>query len=292
MRFTPDSTGIDPMKIAVLSGKGGTGKTLVSVNLAAAAKTSTYIDCDVEEPNGHLFFKPVGIQEEKIYVKIPEVNKNLCDGCRECVVFCKYNALAYIKDRLIVFEEICHSCGGCILVCPEKAFSEKDKEIGRIERGVSGQVQVHSGIMNTGEESGIPIIDRLLEGQDDDPDLLTFIDCPPGTSCIVMETVAGADYCVLVAEPTIFGAHNLAMVYQLVNLMGKPLGVVLNKIQEGDNPSEAFCLEKGLPILGSIPFDQKLGLINSKGEIAVREDQGYRIWFEELLTVILEEACP
>ena len=292
MRFTPDSTGIDPMKIAVLSGKGGTGKTLVSVNLAEVAGQARYLDCDVEEPNGHLFFKPGDLEIERGAVKIPVVDQDKCTGCRKCVDFCQFNALAYIREELIVFEEICHSCGGCVLVCPEKAFSEKDKEIGRIERGVSGQVQVHSGIMNTGEESGIPIIDRLLEGQDDDPDLLTFIDCPPGTSCIVMETVAGADYCVLVAEPTIFGAHNLAMVYQLVNLMGKPLGVVLNKIQEGDNPSEAFCLEKGLPILGSIPFDQKLGLINSKGEIAVREDQGYRIWFEELLTVILEEACP
>ena len=122
------------MRIAVLSGKGGTGKTLVSVNLAAAAKISTYIDCDVEEPNGHLFFKPENIQEEEVHVRIPKVDGKLCNGCRKCVDFCKFNALAYIKDKLIIFEDICHSCGGCILLCPEKALTEKEKVIGKIQK--------------------------------------------------------------------------------------------------------------------------------------------------------------
>ncbi len=291
-RFTQDSTGIDPMKIAVLSGKGGTGKTLVSVNLAWVAGQAHYIDCDVEEPNGHLFFKPQQLETEPVTVDIPVVDQEKCTGCRQCVDFCRFNALACIKDRLIVFEELCHSCGGCVLVCPEKAFSEKDKEIGRIERGVSGPVRVHTGILNTGEESGTPIIGCLLDNRDPDPGRLTLIDCPPGTSCIVMDTVSGADYCVLVAEPTIFGAHNLAMVYELLTLMEKPLGVVLNKVQQGDNPSGQFCIEKGIPVLGSIPFDQKLGLINSKGEIIAQQDEHYRDLFSDLLARILEEARP
>ncbi|NLB27969.1 MAG: 4Fe-4S binding protein [Clostridiaceae bacterium] len=278
------------MKIAVLSGKGGTGKTLVSVNLAELAGEALYLDCDVEEPNGYLFFKPQQLESQAVTVKIPVVDQEKCTGCRQCVDFCQFNALAYIKDRLIVFEEICHSCGGCVLVCPEKAFTEKDKEIGRIERGVSGHVQVHTGILNPGEESGTPIINCLLGDSDDHSDLLTVIDCPPGTSCIVMDTVAGADYCVLVAEPTIFGAHNLAMVHELVTLMGKPFGVVLNKIQEGDNPSGQFCKDKEIPVLGRIPFDQKLGLLNSNGAIAVREDEAYRRIFSDLLAAIRKEA--
>lgn len=278
------------MKIAVLSGKGGTGKTLVSVNLAELAGEALYLDCDVEEPNGYLFFKPQQLESQAVTVKIPVVDQEKCTGCRQCVDFCQFNALAYIKDRLIVFEEICHSCGGCALVCPEKAFTEKDKEIGRIERGVSGHVQVHTGILNPGEESGTPIINCLLGDSDDHSDLLTVIDCPPGTSCIVMDTVAGADYCVLVAEPTIFGAHNLAMVHELVTLMGKPFGVVLNKIQEGDNPSGQFCKDKEIPVLGRIPFDQKLGLLNSNGAIAVREDEAYRRIFSDLLSAIRKEA--
>lgn len=241
------------MKIAVLSGKGGTGKTLVSVNLAAAADKSLYLDCDVEEPNGHLFFKPEDVEIEEVSVVIPEVNQDLCTGCRKCVDFCRFNALAYVNDQLIVFEEICHSCGGCFMVCPENALIKKDKVIGRIERGQSGSVEVHTGILNTGEVSGIPIVAKLLTGYKDDPDVPVFIDCPPGTACIVMETVASADYCILVAEPTIFGSHNLKMVHELVTLMGKPVGVVLNKVQEGDDPSEEYCLQNDVKILGRSP---------------------------------------
>lgn len=186
------------MRIAVLSGKGGTGKTLVSVNLAAAAKTSTYIDCDVEEPNGHLFFKPKGMSEEEITVKIPNVNHELCNGCRKCVDFCKFNALAYIKSKLIIFDDVCHSCGGCSLVCPEKALTDRKKAIGKVQKGISGDVTIFTGILNTGEASGIPIIKNLLAEDNFHPDQLTFIDCPPGSACIVMESIKDADYCILV----------------------------------------------------------------------------------------------
>jgi MinD superfamily P-loop ATPase len=278
------------MRIAVLSGKGGTGKTLVSVNLAAVAKNSVYIDCDVEEPNGYLFFKPENVQEEKVLIKIPNVDNNLCNGCRQCVHFCKFNALAYIKDKLIVFHEICHSCGGCVMLCPKKALTEKGKVIGRVQKGMSDDVNVNTGTLNTGEASGVPIIKKLLNGNRDISDAGVFIDCPPGSACIVMESIKDADYCVLVAEPTLFGVHNLSMVYELVKLFGKQYGVVLNKCIEGENPSEKFCLEKNIKILGQIPFDNELGILNSNAKIAVRENEKYKAMFLNLLDTVIEEV--
>lgn len=277
------------MKIAVLSGKGGTGKTLVSVNLAAAAGKSTYIDCDVEEPNGHFFFKPVDVKSEAVTVKKPLTDAQLCSGCRKCVDFCKFNALAYVGGKVILFDDICHSCGGCALLCPEKAISEREKPVGYVQSGISEAVSVITGIMNTGEASGVPIIKRLLEKLQEDNEPV-FIDCPPGSACIVMESIKDADYCVLVAEPTIFGAHNLRMVYNLVKLFGKPHGVVLNKCLEGDNPSELFCLENDINILGRIPFDNELGTLNSNALIAARESAKYGELFSSLLKTVTREV--
>lgn len=278
------------MRIAVLSGKGGTGKTLVSVNLAAAAEQAAYIDCDVEEPNGHLFFKPEDVLEETVSIKLPAVDNELCSGCRRCVEFCKFNALAYIKDKLIVFDEVCHSCGGCVLLCPEDALSEEEKIIGRIQRGMSGEVLVNTGILNTGEASGVPIIKKLPDNYKTASEAPVIIDCPPGSACIVMESIKDADYCVLVAEPTLFGVHNLDMVYELVRLFNKPFGVVLNKCMEGDNPAELFCLERSIKILGRIPFDNELGLLNSNAQIAVRTSKRYKVLFTSLLDTVTKEA--
>lgn len=278
------------MKIAVLSGKGGTGKTLAAVNLAAAAGKSVYIDCDVEEPNGHLFFKPKDVREEKITVKIPQADDQRCDGCRKCVDFCNFNALAYIKDKLLIFEEVCHSCGGCIFICPQKALTEKEKVIGRIQAGVSDDVAVHSGILNPGEASGIPIIKRLLYENRAGKEELTFIDCPPGSACIVMESIRNADYCILVAEPTLFGVHNFKMVYELVKMFHKPHGALLNKCLAGQNPAEEFCLEKGIKILGKIPFNHELGRLNSDAKIAARDSEEFNIMFHSLLQTVIEEV--
>jgi MinD superfamily P-loop ATPase len=292
MKFMQDfmDTEAINMRIAVLSGKGGTGKTLVSVNLTAISKSSTYIDCDVEEPNGHLFFKPEGVQEKEISVKIPKVNNELCNGCRKCVDFCKFNALAYIKNKLIVFDEVCHSCGGCILACPEKALTEKEKVIGKVQKGTSDQVVIYTGILNTGEASGIPIIKKLLAEKNLQANKQTFIDCPPGSACIVMESIKDADYCILVAEPTLFGVHNLNMVYELVKLFNKPFGVVLNKCLEEENPAEKFCLEKNIKILGRIPFDTNLGTLNSNAEIAVSKNDKYWEMFSSLLNTVTKEV--
>lgn len=277
------------MKIAVLSGKGGTGKTLVSVNLAALAERSLYIDCDVEEPNGHLFFKPTNILTEDVTVKIPLVDNELCNGCRECVQFCRFNALAYVNERLLLNDGICHSCGGCVLLCPQSAFSEKEKVIGRIDEGRSLNVKVKGGRLNIGEASGLAIIQRLLAEDPEEQSLYQFIDCPPGSSCSVMESIKDVDYCLLIAEPTIFGAHNLEMVYELVELFGKKYGVVINKYLDADNPVERFCQQKKINILAKIPFDKELGLINSRGQIASRESGRFKEMFSMLLARLVKE---
>lgn len=276
--------------IAVLSGKGGTGKTLLSVNLAAAAEAAVYLDCDVEEPNGHLFFQPENTSEETICAKIPLIDYDRCNGCRKCVDFCKFNALAFIKNKPVLFKDICHSCGGCVLFCPQKAISEEDKTVGVIHNGVSGQVRVHTGCLNAGEASGIPIIKQLLKKSLDEQELPVFIDCPPGSACSVMESIKDADYCVLVAEPTVFGVHNLKMVCDLVEVFHKPYGVVLNKCLEEENPSEEFCRGRHIPILGRIPFDSQLGRLSADAKIAVKESGRYRELFSELLNTIFEEA--
>jgi MinD superfamily P-loop ATPase len=273
-------------KIAVLSGKGGTGKTLVSVNLAAADGNSYYVDCDVEEPNGHLYFKPQICEEKAVSVLIPKVNHELCTGCKECVNFCKFNALAFGK-KVILFKEICHSCGGCALVCPAEAITQMKKTVGIVNIGISENVKTVGGMMNTGEASGIPIIKKILEYIKDKSGYI-FIDCPPGSACIVMESIKDADYCILVAEPTIFGAHNLEMVYELVRIFNKPCGVVLNKCTEGNNPSKEFCKENNIEILIQIPFDTGLGELNSNGKIAVREDYKNNELFYSLLTKVKE----
>jgi len=272
------------MRIAVLSGKGGTGKTFVSVNLAEVMEKSSYVDCDVEEPNGHLFLQPVWLDSIPVTRKLPVVDQDKCNGCRVCTDFCKFNALAYIADKLLVFEEVCHSCGGCELVCPENAISERDKEIGKIQYGKSLSTNVYTGTMLVKEASGVPIINQLLETVRDHEKVV--IDCPPGSACTVMESIKDADYCVLVAEPTIFGQHNLAMVHELVELYKIPYGVVLNKCIDSANPSKEYCEQKDINILDEITYSNKLGTLLSEGKIPAREEDEYRKQFLNILNNI------
>lgn len=275
-------------KIAILSGKGGTGKTLISVNLAVTARDAVYIDCDVEEPNGYLFFKPKVIETEKITVKNPIIDFAKCDGCRKCIDFCKFNALAYINEKVIVFNEVCHSCGGCVYVCPNNAISEKEKVIGEIQKGFFESVSVNTGILNVGEVSGVPIINQLLENSKSDKKI-TFIDCPPGSACIVMESIKDADYCILVGEPTVFGLHNLKMVRELVTIFDKEYGVVVNKYVENENLIDDYCEQENIKIIGKIPYDQDLGNVNSNGGIVSIELLKYKEMFNEIYDNVLYE---
>lgn len=275
------------MNIAVLSGKGGTGKTFVSVNLAQVIDNSTYIDCDVEEPNGHLFFKPTDIAKKNTYVNIPQVDNDKCIGCKKCVEFCKFNALAY-TNKVLIFEDVCHSCGGCSIICPTNAISEKKKEVGVVKKGISNNINVISGIMNIGESSGVPIIKESLKNIDENN--YNIIDCPPGSACVVMDSIKDADYCILVAEPTIFGSHNLKMVYDLVKLFNKSHGVVLNKYTDKDNPTEEFCNENNINILEKIYFDREIGNLNSDGQIISKLNDNYKAMFLSLLEKVAKEV--
>ncbi|MDD2484340.1 MAG: ATPase [Eubacteriales bacterium] len=278
------------MKIAVLSGKGGTGKTLVSVNIAAVAEKALYIDCDVEEPNGHLFFKPEITEEFPVTVPIPVLQEELCTGCRICTDFCRFQAMAFVINKPLIFEEVCHSCAGCVLLCPQKALKEINKCIGTVQYGFSQKVQLRSGMLKIGEASGVAIIKKLLENRPKDEEQMTLIDCPPGSACIVMESIKDADICVLVAEPTLFGVHNLKMVCELVEVFKKPYGVILNKCMGAENPAEDFCKENGIPIWGKIVFDKELGEINAEAKIAARENEKYQKLFLSILQTITAEG--
>ena len=270
------------MKIACLSGKGGAGKTLVAVNLAAAAGRATYLDCDVEEPNGRLFWKPQGIRTTVVHSLLPEFDAAACTGCKKCVEFCRFHALMYIREKPTVFPEVCHSCGGCQLVCPAGAVTETEKPVGRLEVGTRGDVRVVTGILNPGEASGIPVIRAVLKQAEG----LTVIDCPPGSACSVMESIMDADLCILVAEPTAFGFHNFQMVYQLASLLGRRCGVVINKEDAPYVPLEDFCRERGLEILARIPYDPELAALAADGKLVWEKHAGAREIFSGLLQKI------
>ena len=271
------------MKLAVLSGKGGAGKTLVAANLAAVAGRATYVDCDVEEPNGRLFLKPVGVTSTDVCTLLPQFDLDKCDGCRKCVSFCRFNALVFIKKKPRVFSEVCHSCGGCALVCPQKAITETKRPVGVVEQGRHGDVNVVTGILNVGEASGVPVIHAAMETGIGLGENFTVIDCPPGSACSVMECVDECDFCLLVAEPTAFGFHNFKMVYELAALLRKPCAVVINKMDAPYEPLEAFCREKNLPVLLRIPFDQEVAGLAAQGKLVSEEDEHVRMMFRDLL---------
>lgn len=272
------------MKIVVLSGKGGAGKTLVAVNLAAAAR-ARYVDADVEEPNGHLFLPAPELAIDPVEVLVPVVDQDRCTACRVCVDFCRFNALAMIDDRVAVFEQVCASCGGCSVLCPEGAITEKRRLIGHVQQGVSDGVETRTGVMLPGVVSGVAILNRLLADLPDDD--LSVIDGPPGASCLAVEAARAADFCVLVAEPTLFGVHNLRLVRELLRAVGRPGGLLINKALDDDTRLEQVAAELGLPVLGRLSYDPKIARLTSEGRLLVRESPAVLDVMDGVLDAVL-----
>jgi MinD superfamily P-loop ATPase len=266
------------MKIAVLSGKGGTGKTTVSASLAAALDSCQYIDCDVEEPNGAIFLKPELKETHQVKVTVPEVNLEKCDGCGKCAKTCQFNAIAVVSNKVLLFPEICHHCGACLVACPNRAMYEIERSIGVIEADDS-QTFIH-GKLNIGEPISIPIIRELKRRIGDD--LPVILDCPPGASCSVVQSIEGCDFCILVTEPTPFGIHDLKIAVALVETMGIPYGVIINKATESHSLIHDYCKEKGIEVLLEISFSREIAENYSHGELPIQESSDWLARFREV----------
>ena len=251
------------MIISVASGKGGTGKTTIAVNMALSLGDAQLLDCDVEEPNVNIFLNAEIEKSEDVTVMIPKIDKEKCDYCGRCSEFCMYNALAVVPSDVLVFPELCHSCGGCELVCPQNAINWKKKSVGRIEHGVANGVDFYHGLLNVGEIQAIPVIKSLKKKIDKDK--IVILDAPPGTSCPVIETIGGSNYCILVTEPTPFGLHDLKLAVDVVRHLYIPFGVIINRDGVGDKKVELYCRTKKIPILMKIPHSEEIAQLYSKG---------------------------
>lgn len=268
------------MKIAVLSGKGGTGKTTVSSSLAFISKM-LLIDTDIEEPNSHIFLKGNIEDIKSVYTRFPEVNMEKCNLCGECGNFCKFNAIIPAKKRVIVFGEACHDCGGCEIVCKNGAISWEKREMGKIYTGKTHFNSVNKyGKLNIGEMSGVKIIKEIYKNTEE-KDFL--IDCPPGTACTTVSAVEVADFAIIVVEPSPFGLSDMKLVVQLLRDMKIPFGVVINKFDEDENIVKKYCDDEEIEIIGTIPFDRKIAETYSKGEIIAEALPEYRENFETIL---------
>ncbi|MFC2070099.1 ATP-binding protein [Chloroflexota bacterium] len=254
------------MIISVASGKGGTGKTLVATSLVLSMKPGErvqFLDCDVEEPNAHIFLKPVIIDREAVNVLIPEVDKQKCNYCGKCAEVCAYHAVAIFGKQVLVFPNLCHSCGACSYLCLENAITEKDREVGVIESGHSNGIEFVQGKLTIGEAMSPPVIRKVKEKIIDESTVI--IDAPPGTSCPVMETVKGSDFCLLVIEPTPFGLNDLELTVDTVNKLDIPCGVVINRSVGEDKKVLEYCNVEDIPILLTIPFDKDIAQQYSRG---------------------------
>jgi len=268
--------------IAVASGKGGTGKTTVSVNMARVfGAPIQLLDCDVEEPNDHLFLKgPAGAQET-IAIPVPRIDEALCDACGECGRFCEYHAIVSFGAKPLVFPELCHGCGGCAAVCPRGAITETGRRIGVVETVQSERITLIQGRLDVGTAMAPPLIRAVKSRlQDGTPAIL---DAPPGTSCPVIAAIRGADRVVLVTEPTPFGLHDLKLAVDMVRALEMPFGAVVNRVGIGDDRVHAFCEREGIPILLEIPDDRRIAEAYSRGELIVDALPEYRSSFLRLL---------
>ena len=281
------------MRIVIASGKGGTGKTTVATSLAlVAGPGATYVDADVEEPDGRLFLAPADEAREIVSLPRPVVDEGRCTSCGACREVCRFKAVVVLPSTVMVFDELCHACGGCTLACPEGAIREEPRRIGELSRGRAaterGPVGFLEGRLDVGVASSPPLIRAVKRTLPDEGEV--FIDAPPGTACPAIEAMIGADLCLLVTEPTPFGLHDLRLAVDAAEAIGLPARVVINRDGIGDDRVEAYCRARGLPILARLPDDRRVAEAYARGERIVDAVPGARARFEALLAAVREAA--
>ena len=269
------------MKIVVASGKGGTGKTSIAINLALSTGANQYLDCDVEEPNAHIFLKGKETSQIPVEILVPVIDKSKCTFCGECSRFCQYNALFVVGDTAMVFPELCHSCGGCSIVCPEGAISEVRRNIATIHKLQINDMELVYGNLNVGEPLAVPVISAVKDQTISEG--LVILDAPPGTACPVVESISNADVCIMVTEPTPFGLHDLEIATEVVTQLDVPVGVVVNFAGIGDRAVYDFCEKQGIPVLMEVPYDRRIAELYSKGIPFSTEITEWQPKFQELL---------
>lgn len=273
------------MKIAIASGKGGTGKTTIAVNIASlmAGRSDQvcYADCDVEEPNGHLFLKPTLDREWPAVVPVPHVDESLCDACGKCKEICEFSAITVILDKVMVFQELCHGCGGCTLVCPTEAITEVPREIGAVMVGHRGCLRFVSGRLNVGEPLAVPLIREVKKQLGEYADVI--IDAPPGTACSMVEAISDADHVLLVTEPTPFGLNDLKLAVETAQKLGLSHSIIINRADSGDRSVRKFCDHNNIPVISEIPDDRRVAESYSKGEMIYRVLPEFKKYFEDIV---------
>jgi MinD superfamily P-loop ATPase len=268
------------MRIVVASGKGGTGKTTVAVSLALSLPRTQFVDADAEEPNAHLFLNPTIERSIPVYMIVPEIDLSACNFCGTCAQFCQFNAMAVVKESVLVFPELCHGCGGCVYACPQKAIQAKQRQIGEVEVGTARSMRFIQGRLKPAEPSAVRIVREEIAQLSSDT--CAVLDAAPGTACAVQDTIAESDFCLLVTEPTPFGLHDVKMTMDLADEVDVPAGVIINRSGGGDVMIEDECRARSIPVLLKIPFDRRIAAGYSRGEPLVDAFPEWRDRFQQV----------
>ena len=251
------------MIVSIASGKGGTGKTSVAVNMALALKNLLLLDCDVEEPNTHLLLNTEETQTSPVFIDVPIINEEKCDLCKKCAEFCQFNAILIGLKKPLVFPDLCHDCGGCALVCPKDAIKYEKIKVGTLKNSHTNGFTLIQGVLDIAQSKGIPVIKAVKQHITQEKDVI--IDSPPGASCPFIETIHGSDFCLLVTDPTPFGVHDLDLVVQVLQQTSIPFGVVVNRATEDMTQIHQYCNSKNISILLEIPFQRRIAELYSRG---------------------------